>query len=117
MYPTIGKGDQEMENLLKWFFTVLIVGIGPFALAATQSELNKTINVVGVDAGSGEAYVAVNSPGASAHPTCTFSILTIPLTQTGILQYETARDAKIGGSSVSIWFDDSDCEVDKLQVQ
>ena len=87
------------------------------ALAAAQQETNKTINVVGVNSASSFAFVAVNSPGPSAHPTCTLSLLGISLTTAGLEQYETLRDAKIAGKSVTIFFDDSDCQVDQVQLQ
>lgn len=95
----------------------LLAGTAPVASAAAQQETNKTINVVGVNSESSFAFVAVNSPGPSAPPTCFLSLLTMSLDTAGLQQYETLRDAKLAEKSVTIFFDDSDCEVDQVQLQ
>lgn len=94
-----------------------LAGTAPAAFAASQQELNKEINVVGVNSDRTFAFVAVKSPGPSAPPTCNLSLLTMELNQAGVEQYQTLRDAKIAGKAVTIFFDDLDCEVDQVQLQ
>jgi hypothetical protein len=85
------------------------------AMANPVQELNKEINVVGINEDG--AFVAVQNPVASGPSVCYLSLLIIPQTRTGKLQYETLVRAKIAQKTVTIFFDDSDCVVDQVQLQ
>ena len=92
---------------------VLCFGLTAPAFATQQTELNKDINVVGVNGNI--VFVAVVSPGPSA--ACFLSLMTAPITEVSKLQYETLRDAKIAGQTVTIFFEDTTCEINQVQIQ
>lgn len=91
----------------------LSFGLGTPALAGQQLENQKIINVVGVN--ESIVFIAVQNPGPSS--VCALSLMTAPLTTLGILQYETARGAKLAGHTVSVFFEDTTCEIDQVQLQ
>ena len=80
-----------MTGFAKTILVPSIIMVTPIAaMASPVQELHKEINVVGLNEST--LYVAVK-------------------------EYETLVKAKIAEKPVTIWFDDSDCIVDQVQLQ